>query len=133
MVQQNQFTKHPSEDPSKHLGRFMRMENVVKMNGVNLDVIKLQIFPFSLRDTTASLFESLPHGLVRNWEELVEAYLNRFFPSALTLEIKGEIISFNKREDESLFNAWERYKQLLRWCPMHGIEKMTQMNILEVF
>ena len=41
MVQQHQFTGHPSEDPNEHLGRFMRMENIVKLNGVRLDVIKL--------------------------------------------------------------------------------------------
>ena len=58
MVQQNQFTGHPSEDLNEHLGRFLRMANTVKMNGVNLDVIKLQLFPFSLRDTASSWFES---------------------------------------------------------------------------
>ena len=60
MVQQHQFTRHPSEDPNEHLGRFFRMANTVKLNGVNPDVIKLQLFPFSLRDITASWFESLP-------------------------------------------------------------------------
>ena len=52
----------------------------------------------------------------------MEAYLNRFFPHDLTSERIGEIITFKQREDESLYNAWERYKQLLRRCPMHGIE-----------
>ena len=28
-----------------------------------------------------------------------------------------------------MFNAWERFKQLLRRCPKHKIEKMTQMHI----
>ena len=46
MVQQHQFTGHASEDPNEHLGRFMRMVNTVKLNGVRLDVIKLQLFPF---------------------------------------------------------------------------------------
>ena len=105
MVQQNQFIGHPSEDPNEHLGKFLRTKNTVKMNGVNPNVIKLQLFPFSLRDTTASWFESLSSGLVRNWEELVEAYLNRFFPPILTSERRGEIISFKQREDEPLFNA----------------------------
>ena len=41
MVQQNQFTRHPSEDPNEHLGRFFRMANTVKLNGVNSEVIKL--------------------------------------------------------------------------------------------
>ena len=60
------------------------MENTIKLNGVNPDVIKLQLFPFSLRDIAASWFESLRSGSVRNWEELVKAYLNRFFPPDLT-------------------------------------------------
>ena len=84
MVQQNQFTGHPSEDLNEHLGKFIRMANIVKLNGVNLNAIKLQLFPFSLRDLVANWFESLPYGSVRNWEELVDAYLNRFFPHALT-------------------------------------------------
>ena len=66
MVQQHQFTGYPSEDTNEHLGRFLRMANTVKLNGVNSDVIKLQLFPFSLRDITASWFESLPYGLVDN-------------------------------------------------------------------
>ena len=70
------------------------MANTVKLNGVNPDVIKLQLFPFILRDTIESYFESLPYGLVDNWEELVEAYLGRFFPPTLTFEMRGEIISF---------------------------------------
>ena len=36
MVQQHQFTGHPSEDPNEHMGRFMRMANTVKLNGVRL-------------------------------------------------------------------------------------------------
>ena len=129
MVRQHQYTRHPCEDSNEHLGRFLRMENTVKLNGVNPDVIKLLLFPFSSRDVTATWFESLPYGSVTTWEELVEAYLSRFFPLALTSERRGEIISFKQKKDEYLFNAWERYKQLLRRCLMHGIEQMTHMNI----
>ena len=94
MVQQHQFIRHPSEDPNKHMGRFMRMANIVKLNGVRPEVIKLQLFPFSLRDVVITWFESLPVGLVNNWEKLLEAYMSKFFPSALTSERRGEIIVF---------------------------------------
>ena len=107
------------------MGRFLRMANTVKLNGVRPDVIKLQLFPFSLRDTIASWFESLPYGLVNTWDELVEAFMVRFFPPALTSEWRGEIIIFKQGEDESLYNAWERYKKLLKRCPMHGIDHIT--------
>ena len=75
MVQHNQFTSHPTEYPNEHMGRFLRMANTAKLNGVRPEVIKLQLFPFSLRDTIATWFESLPYGSVNTWEELVEAYL----------------------------------------------------------
>ena len=57
MVQQHQFTGHPTEDPNEHLGRFLRMANIVKLNGVRPEVIKLHLFPFSLRDIAATWYE----------------------------------------------------------------------------
>ena len=30
----------------------------------------------------------------------------------------------------SLYTAWERYKRLLKRCPMHGIDLKTQMDII---
>ena len=57
MVQQHQFTGHPTEDPNEHLGRFLRMANTVKLNGVRPEVIKLHLFPFSLRDIAGTWYE----------------------------------------------------------------------------
>ena len=66
MVQQHQFTGHLSEDPNENIGRFIRMANIVKLNGVRPEVIKLQLFPFSLRDVAATWFDSLAVGSVNN-------------------------------------------------------------------
>ena len=130
MVQQNQFIGHPIEDPNEHLGRFLKMENTVKLNGVRPEVIKLHLFPFSLRDIVATWYESLPYGSIDTWEGLVEAFLGRFFPPSLTSERRREIIVFQQGEDESLDIAWERFKRLLKRCPMHGIDLKTQMDIV---
>ena len=51
---------------------------------MRLVVIKLQLFPFYLRDTVASWFESLLYGSVNTWDELVKALIGRFFPPTLT-------------------------------------------------
>ena len=37
---------------------------------------------------------------------------------------------FQQGEDESLYAAWERYKRLLKRCPMHGIDLKTRMDIV---
>ena len=59
--------------------------------------------------------------------------MSRFFPPALTLERRGKIIVFKQKEDESLYNAWERYKRPLKRFPMHGIDLTTQMDIFYHF
>ena len=45
MVQQHEFSRHPSEYSNEHLTRFLMMANTVKLNGVNPNVIKLQLLP----------------------------------------------------------------------------------------
>ena len=102
MVRQHQFTGYLFEDPNEYMGRFMWMANTVKLNGVRPEVIKLQLFPFSLRDVAETWFDSFPIGSVNNWEEFVKAYMSRFFPPALTSERRGEIIVFKQGEDEIL-------------------------------
>ena len=94
MEQQHQFTGHPTEDPNEQLGRFLWMANTVKLNGVRSEVINQHLFPFSLRDITATCYNSLPYGSIDTWEELVEAYLGRFFPPSLTSKRRREIIVF---------------------------------------
>ena len=39
MVQQNQFTGHPTENPNEHLRRFLKIANSIKLNGVRSEVI----------------------------------------------------------------------------------------------
>ena len=55
--------------------------------------------------------------------------MSRFFPHALTFERRREIIVFKQGDDESLYNAWERYKRLLKRCLMHEIDLTTKMDI----
>ena len=84
MVQQNQFNGHPTENPNEHVGRFLRIANSIKLNGVRPEVIQLQLFPFSLRDMAATWFNSLPYESVNMWEKLMGAYFSKFFPPSLT-------------------------------------------------
>ena len=70
---------------------------------------------------------------MNNGEELVEAYMSIFFLLALTSKRRVEIIVLKQGEDESLYNAWERYKRLLKRCPMHGIDLTTHMDIFLSF
>ena len=105
MVQQNQFTGHLTESPNEHLGRFLRIANSIKLNGVRPKVIQLQLFPFSLRDLAATWFNSLPNESVNTWEELMGAYFSRFFPPSLPFERRREITNSKHGGDENMYTA----------------------------
>ena len=54
------------------------MANTIKPNGVRPNGIKLQLFPFSLRDIAVTWFDSLQVGSMNTWEELVKEYCFAF-------------------------------------------------------
>ena len=96
MVQQNQFAGQFTENPNEHLGRFLRIANSIKLNGVNPEGIQLQLFPFSLRDMAITWFNYLPQESVNTWEELMRAYFNKFIISFF-------LILSNYRERDNYF------------------------------
>ena len=60
MVQQHQFGGHSFEDPNGHLVYFLELAHRIKVNGVPYDVIKMSLFPFSLKDKARSCYQCLP-------------------------------------------------------------------------
>jgi len=37
--------------------------------------------------------------------------------------LRDQITRFTQRNGESLYDVWERFKEMLRLCPHHGLEK----------
>ena len=50
-------------------------------------------------------------------------FLSRFFPSAKAAKYIGDINNFVQQDGETLYEAWDQFKELIRKCPHHGIEK----------
>ena len=98
------------------------------MNGVDHDVIKLKLFPFSLRDKARSWFHNLMPGSINRWGELVEVFLTKFFPPQLTSQLRAEITQFRQGDQETLYDVWDRFRELLRKCPQHGYELSAQVQ-----
>ena len=93
------------------------------------DAIRLRLFPFSLKDKAKSWLNSLPAGSITTWEQLAQKFLAKYYPPGKTLKMREEITLFCQAENEGLHEAWERYKELLRLCPHHGLPEWLQIQM----
>ena len=92
------------------------------MNGVDHDLIKLKLFPFSLRDKARCWYHNLMLGSINRWGELVEVFLTKIFSTPTHITTPTEITQFRQGDQETLYDAYDRFWELLRKCPQHGYE-----------
>ncbi|GJW55955.1 hypothetical protein Tco_0102686 [Tanacetum coccineum] len=62
-----------------------------------------------------------------NWETLKTKFLNKYCPPARTAKKMEEINNFQQEPDESLFQAWKRFKELLMKWPHHYLTDMQEV------
>ena len=110
-----------NEDPHKHLKEFHIVCSTMKPQGISEEQIKLRAFPFSLADAAKEWLFYLPPGTVSSWLDMVNIFLDKFFPASRAAGIRRDICGIKQRDIETLHQYWERFKRLCTSCPQHGI------------
>ncbi|XP_061363125.1 uncharacterized protein LOC133306761 [Gastrolobium bilobum] len=129
LVQKEQFAGTSAEDPYLHIENFLLLSDTVKINGVSRDSILLRLFTHSLKDDARRWLQSLPQGSITTWDDLQTKFLARFFSASKRAKLKDEITGFKQKELESIYEAWERFKILLKKFAQHEIEVWNQAAI----
>ncbi|XP_075083595.1 uncharacterized protein LOC142167330 [Nicotiana tabacum] len=109
------------EDSQQHLKNFLSICVAQRQLNVTPNAIKLLLFRFSVTEEAQTWLNSLPINSITMWEELVNQFVNKFYPPNKTAKQIVEILSFRQRPTETLQETWERFKGMLVKCPHHGI------------
>jgi len=85
--------------------------------------------PFLTEGRASDWLQNEKHNSFTTWDALSKAFLNKYFPPGKTAKLRAEITSFVQRDGESLYEAWERYKDLQRQCPHHAVPDWLLIQI----
>nr|GEX45353.1 reverse transcriptase domain-containing protein [Tanacetum cinerariifolium] len=73
-------------------------------------------------------YDKEPPNSILTWEDLVNKFVNQFFPPSKTTHLQNEISRFTQRFEETFGEAWERFKKMLRARPHHRFTKLAQID-----
>ncbi|GKE09076.1 reverse transcriptase domain-containing protein [Tanacetum coccineum] len=130
MIRENKFEGILRTDPHDHIREFLAICDMFKYGETQSEAVKLLIFPFSLCDKAKVWFNELNEESITSWDQVRNAFTNRFFPPSLFNRLLLEIINFSQNVCESLTEAWLRLKNMLRKCHGHGL---TKGAIIQIF
>ncbi|GKB62497.1 reverse transcriptase domain-containing protein [Tanacetum coccineum] len=105
LVQNKQFFGHDKEDPHAHIRYFNKITSTMKFPNV-----------------------PKPPRSILTWDDLVSKFINKFFPPSKTTNLRNEITRFQQRFDETFYEAWDRFNDLLWACPHHGFSELHQLD-----
>ncbi|GKA10790.1 reverse transcriptase domain-containing protein [Tanacetum coccineum] len=105
LVQNKQFFGHDKEDPHAHIRYFNKITSTMKFSNV-----------------------PKPPRPILTWDDLVSKFINKFFPPSKTINLRNEITRFQQRFDETIYEPWDRFNDLLRACPHHRFLELRQLD-----
>ncbi|GKB58273.1 hypothetical protein Tco_0914459 [Tanacetum coccineum] len=101
------FHELMSEDTIQHLKNFLKIVDSIDLNGATRNTTHLRLFCFTLRDQAINWLDRLLAGSISTW-------------------MISPLVSSHS---ESLYDAYNRFKDLLRKVLYHGLDLWLQVQI----
>ena len=92
-----------SENHYSHIREFEEVYKTFKEETTTVDLMRLKIFPFTLKDKAKIWLNSLRPRSIRNWTEMHAKFLKKFFPTHRTNSLKRNISNFSANENEKFY------------------------------
>nr|GEX70243.1 reverse transcriptase domain-containing protein [Tanacetum cinerariifolium] len=107
LVQANPYHGFERENHHTHINNFKRITLTLKFKDVPNDVIKLMMFSYSLEGAARVWYNKEPSNSILTWKDLVNKFVNQFFPPLKNTRLKNEISRFTQRFAKTFGEAWE--------------------------
>ncbi|XP_026459431.1 uncharacterized protein LOC113360100 [Papaver somniferum] len=124
------FSGIENENPYTHIRDFEMICDTMSYPNVTKDVLRLRLFPFSLKERANEWYHIIHSKTITTWDGLVEVFIKKFYPHHKIVAVRQSIQTFKQKIGESLHDYIERFNELLYQCPHHGFEKSHMDQIL---
>ena len=94
-----------NENHYTHIREFEEVCNTFKEDTTTVDLIRLKIFPFTLKDKAKIWLNSLRPRTIRNWTEMQAEFLKKIFSTHRMNSLKRQISTFSANENENFMHA----------------------------
>ncbi|GJR10503.1 hypothetical protein Tco_0793155, partial [Tanacetum coccineum] len=126
-LRENTFSVRIIEDAYEHIEKVIKIVDLFHVPNNTVDQLMLRVFPISLTGAESRWLRKEPTGLIKTWEDLKTMFLNKYYPPGRIAKKMEEINNFQQESDETLFQAWECFKELLMKCPQHYLTEMQEV------
>ncbi|XP_052621649.1 uncharacterized protein LOC128127245 [Lactuca sativa] len=117
------------EDAYKHLDEVNDVADYFNVPNVPCETVLLCMLPVTFKGAVNDWMKSLPPGSITTWAKMKEEFIDQFCPPSKIAKLKKAIANFEQQVGECLYEAWERYKGLLRNCPHHDLNSQQEVSI----
>ena len=95
-----QFSGVTTDDDAVHLNNFVELCEMQKYKDIDEDLIKLNLFPFSLRGRAKEMLLSLPRNSIDSWSKCKDAFIGIYYPPAEIISLRSSIMNFKQSDNE---------------------------------
>ncbi|KAL4377420.1 hypothetical protein GQ457_02G021700 [Hibiscus cannabinus] len=88
-----------------HIRAFLEVCDSFRQQGVHEDVLKLKLFPYSLRDRARAWLSGVPAGSLESWADICRSFLMRYNPPNMHTQLRNDIASFKQADDKMMLDA----------------------------
>ncbi|GJZ74307.1 hypothetical protein Tco_0638453 [Tanacetum coccineum] len=115
------------EDANEHIEKVLEIVDLFHIPNITIDQVMLRVFHMSLTRAKSRWLRNEPTSSITTWDGLKTKFLNKYCPPAQTAKKMEEINNFQQEPDENLYQACERFKELLMKCPQHYLMEMQKV------